>query len=129
MEKQDQEQYEFETNVQELSTPKSKENEVKNFSDNSFQFCLDVVDLYTTSDRFISDFYASGIKYRKLDRSNKKILATSMLSLASNPHGPKEKKFPGYCNLRNSMKNGQIFVKLFAHNFETLKSPLRHLNF
>ena len=72
-------------NVHELSTPKKKENEVKNFIGNSSQLCLDVIDLYTTTDRFISNFYASGIESKKWDKSKKKNLATSILSLASNP--------------------------------------------
>ena len=45
LEKQDQEEHEFKKNIQDLSTPMSKENEVKNFSDNSSLYYLDFIDL------------------------------------------------------------------------------------
>ena len=83
----------------------SKENEVKNFIDNSSQSCLNIIDLNTTIGNIFSKPYASGIKSKKWDKSKKKNLATSRFSLVSNCYGPKKKSCPICSILHNSMKN------------------------
>ena len=125
VEKQDQEEHEFENNIQDLSTPMSNENEAKNFIDNSSQSCLNFIDLNTTIRNVFSKLYASGIKSKKWDKSKKKNLATSRFSLVSNSYGPKKKKVPKFCPkyffLQKSMNNGQFFRKLIVFHLGKIK--------
>ena len=82
----EQEECEFKRNIQDLSTSKSKENEVKNFIDNSSQSCLNFTDLNTTIGNIFSKLYASGIKSKKWHKSEKKNLDRSRFSFVSNPY-------------------------------------------